>query len=200
MIQHYIKIAIRNFVKDKGYSVINLAGLSLALACSFMFVLWVQYENNYESTHVHRKDIYRVLTAEYVGGDWIKRNTTPGPLGQALKEEFPAIANATFLQVGSTPGVLVYNEQPYSAIGGVAGNQFFEIFTFEFIQGSPQTAFDGERPMVISEDFARKVFGSITGDIIGQQIYQPFGRVWRAALYFYLSHHSAIRVVDWYHQ
>ena len=46
MFKHYLKIALRNFVKDKGYSVINLAGLALALACSFLFVLWVQYENN----------------------------------------------------------------------------------------------------------------------------------------------------------
>jgi putative ABC transport system permease protein len=175
MLQHYIKVAIRLFMKDKAYSMINLGGLALALACSFMFAWWVQYENNYESTHVQCKDIYRVLTTEYVVGEWITRSDTHRPLGQALKEEFPVLINATFLHVDPTPTVLVYNEQPYSVIRGESDSQFFEVFTFEFLQGSPETAFEGERPIVISEDFARKVFGAINSSIIGQPIYTKLG-------------------------
>jgi putative ABC transport system permease protein len=67
-IEYYLKIALRNFSKDKGYSLINLIGLAIAVACSLLILLWVQYENNYESTHVHRKSIYRILTAENNGG------------------------------------------------------------------------------------------------------------------------------------
>ena len=175
MFNHYFKIAFRNFMKDKGYSVINLAGLSLAVACSFLFVLWVQYENDYESAHIHRKDIYRVLTVEDAAGELIKRNTTPAPLGQELVKEFPAVANATFFNKPYYPTVLMYNEQPYSAVWCETNNQFFDVFTFEFLQGSPATAFEGELPIVVSEDFARKIFGS-NNDIIGQPLYNRWGR------------------------
>ena len=177
MVIHYLKIAFRHFAKDKVYAVINLAGLSLALACSFLFVLWVQYENNYESTHLNRKNIYRVLTTEYVAGEWITRPNTYGLLSKTLTEEFPVLANATFLHVEPTPTVLVYNEQPYSAIRGEAGSQFFEVFTFEFLQGSPKSAFEGDRPIVISEDFALKIFGAGSGDVIGRPIYDRT-RLW----------------------
>ncbi|MDR1171928.1 MAG: ABC transporter permease [Bacteroidales bacterium] len=176
MFEHYFKVALRNFVKDKGYSAVNLVGLALAVACSFLFVLWVQYENNYESAHVHRKEIYRVLTAENVNGEWIKHSAVPSPLGKALTEEFPQVANATYLNVARFPDVLVYNEQPYSVIRGETNNRFFEVFTFEFIQGSPETAFEGERPIVISEDFAKKIFGT-SDNIVGQPIYDRY-RLW----------------------
>ena len=174
MITHYIKIAFRYFLKDKVYSVINLVGLSLAVACSFMVMLWVQYENNYENTHDSRKQIYRVLTIEDVGGEQVKRAVTPAPLGQALVNEFPAVMNATFFNVHRSPDVVVYNEQPYAVNRGETNNRFFEVFTFEFLQGTPKTAFDGERPIVLSEDFAQKIFGAINSNIIGQPIYERY--------------------------
>jgi len=180
MVTHYIKMAVRNFVKDKVYSMINLTGLSLALACGFLVVLWVRYENNYESTHIHRNDIYRVYTAEYDGGEWVKRNTTPGPLGQALVEEFPAIVNATFLNINRFPDVMVVNDQPYATVRGTTNRHFFEVFTFEFLQGSPQTAFEGEHPIILSEAYARKVFGDIN-NIVGQPIYEQF-KLWEKSL------------------
>ena len=170
MIEHYFKIAVRNFAKDKGYSLINLTGLALAVAFSFLLVLWVQYENNYESAHKNRKHIYRVLTVEDADNEQTKRAITPAPLGQALREEFPMIVNATYFNVPHYPYVVVYNEQPYSAIRGETNSQFFEVFTYEFLHGSPETAFDGERPIVISEDFAKKVFGA-SNDIVGQPLY-----------------------------
>ena len=174
MLTHYIKVAFRYFAKDKVYSIINLAGLSLAVACSFLFVLWALYEYNYESTHVNRKQIYRVQTVENAGGELVKRATAPAPLGQALVKEFPAVANATFLNVHRFPNVIVHNEQPYSVEIGETNYQFFEVFTFEFLQGSPATVFDGERPIALSEDFARKVFGTIDGNVIGQPIYNRY--------------------------
>jgi len=174
MLNHYLKLVFRNFRKDKGYSYINLAGLALAVACSFLFVLWVQYENNYESGHIHRKDIYRVLTVEDAGGEMIKRATTPAPLGQELVKEFPAVANATCFNKPYYPTPLIYNEQPYSAIWCETNRHFFEIFTFEFLHGSPETAFEGERPIVISEHFAKKVFGTGT-NIIGQPLNNRWG-------------------------
>ena len=177
MIRHYITIAFRYFIKDKVYSVINLTGLALAVACSFLFVLWVQYENNYEHTHIHCKDIYRVLTVENMSGEQVKRATTPAPLGQVLVKEFPAITNATYLNVHRFPDVMVYNEQPYSAERAETNHQFFEVFSYEFLQGTPQTAFEGERPIVLSEEFAKKIFGATSGNIIGQPVYDRT-RLW----------------------
>jgi len=176
MIKHYLKVAMRNFVKDKAYSLINLTGLALAVACSFLFVLWVQYENNYESSHTHRKDIYRVMSTENSSGEWVKRATTPAPLGQELVKDFPTVVNATYLNVQRFPDVMVYNEQPFSTVRGEADRHFFEVFTFEFLQGTPATAFEGERPIVISEEYAKRLFGKST-TIVGQPIYNRY-KLW----------------------
>ena len=173
MLKHYIKVALRNFVKDKGYSLINLSGLSLALACSLLFLLWVQYEYNYESTHLNRENIYRVVATREQGGEVINSVSLPGPLGQALVEEFPAVLNSTFLNVNRNPGVLVYNEEPFSVIRGETDKNIFDVFTFEFLQGSPTTAFDEAHPIIISEEFAKKIFGNINEiDIVGEQLYE----------------------------
>ena len=173
MIKHYLIVALRNFVKDKAYSLINLSGLALAVACSFLFLLWVQYENNYESQHIHRKNIYRVMTAENSGGEIIKHATAPAPLGQELVKDFPAVESATYLNVQRFPDVMVYNQQPYSTVRGETNSHFFEVFTFEFLQGTPETALEGERPIVISEEYAKKLFGN-DKNIIGQAIYDRY--------------------------
>ena len=72
------------------------------------------------------------------------------------------------------PNVLVYNGQPFSVSLGEVNNQFFDVFTFEFLRGSTQTAFEGERPIIISEDFAKKIFGNTAGNMIGEPIYDRY--------------------------
>ncbi len=176
MLKHYLRVALRNFVKDKGYSLINLTGLALAVACSFLFLLWVQFENNYESAQVHRKDIYRLLTIQYNGGELVKNATAPCPLGQELVKDFPTVESATYLNVQRFPDVMVYNERPYATVRGETNRFFFDVFTFEFVQGTPETAFEGERPIVISEEYAKKLFDKNV-QVIGQPIYNRY-KLW----------------------
>ena len=179
MLEHYFTVAIRNFRKDKGYSLINLIGLSLAVACSFLFLLWVQYENNYESAHKNRNHIYRVVSVMERDGELRKSVSLPGPLGQALVEEFPSVINSTFLNIHRFPEAYVYNEEPFAAIRAETDKHFFEVFTYEFLQGLPASAFEGERPMIVSEEFAKKMFGNNINDveIVGQLVYDRT-RLW----------------------
>ena len=170
MLIHYLTVAIRNFRKDKGYSLINLIGLSLAVACCFLFLLWVQYEKNYESSHKNRDNIYRVASIWKQDGELMRSAELPGLLGRALVEEFPAIINSTFFYTYRSPAVLLYNEEPFNVLKSETDKHFFELFTFEFLQGSPATAFEGQNPIIISEELAKKIFGNDINNVVGQQV------------------------------
>ena len=173
MLDHYFKVAMRNFAKDKGYALINLIGLSFAVACSFLFLLWVQYEYNYESAHKNRDTIYRIISVVEQDGETVKRTNLPEPLGRALAAEFPAVMNATYLG-NPINNVFLFNQEPVRALQLTTDKNFFDVFTFEFLQGSPSSAFEGAIPVIISEEFAKKLFGNNIADvnIVGQVIHQ----------------------------
>jgi putative ABC transport system permease protein len=90
MWENYIKSALRHIKKQKGYSLINLAGLTIGITCFVLISLYIQYEFSYDRFHKNAKDLYRVLVATdvtYMGKSQVA--VTPGSLASAIQEEFP---------------------------------------------------------------------------------------------------------------
>ena len=89
MFKNYLKVTLRHFKRQKGYAFINLAGLSVGIACALLIILVVQYEFKYESQHENAHKIYRI-NVEHKRGDTIYQVTSsPVPLAEALHEELP---------------------------------------------------------------------------------------------------------------
>ncbi|MBA7566847.1 hypothetical protein ES708_08546 [subsurface metagenome] len=160
MLRNYIITALRNLVRQKIYSFINILGLSIGLACFILIMLWVSDELGYDRFHENANHLYRVYEKQYYsGGEEFKVFATPEPLAVALEETFPEIVSATRLNALWFKLTLRYGEKIYNETGGYATDPAtFGMFTFPFIAGDPKTALSQPYSMVLTESMAKKYF------------------------------------------
>ena len=97
MLKNYLKIALRNITKNKTYSIINISGLAIGMACFIFIIFYIQYELSYDKFNKNGDQIYRVIlnpgNTAYQGKDGF--NVTPAPLVPVIKTECPEIVNAS---------------------------------------------------------------------------------------------------------
>ena len=168
MIRNYLKLAWRNLKKNKAFSFINIFGLSIGLACCMLISLYVYNELSYDKHHTNGERIYQVGTVFIDQGVDQHGATTSAPLGKMLQQEFPEIEKSarmlslwaddkTLLQVKENSGV---TKSFYETKGFVADSSLFQILSFSFIEGNPQTALLAPNSVVLSEATAKKLFGN----------------------------------------
>jgi len=159
MIKNYLKVALRNIRKHKGFSFINIAGLAIGLACCLLITIWVLDELSYDKFHENAANLYRVEEDQHYSGRIFYVYVTPYPLGPALKAEIPEIIDAT--RVVWTRGMLFkYEDNTFFEDSGRAVDpSFLKMFTYPLVQGNKNTALDSPFSVVLSEDLAEKYFG-----------------------------------------
>jgi len=153
MFKNYLKVAIRNVAKQKVYTLINITGLALGMACCILILLWVQDELSYDTFHKKGNDLYRlVITIE-------ERRTASSPwaLVPTLKKDFPEIIKGSWYSERTMS--VRYQENAYYEIFGLVDPEFLVMFTFPFIKGDPRTAFSSPNSVVMTEKTAKKYFG-----------------------------------------
>lgn len=158
MIKHYLKIAIRNLVRQKGLTLINILGLSVGLGCFMLFMLYGTYEFNYDSFHKNGDNIYIVY-------EWDKQAKQeqiyqPAPLGPAMKQDLPDVLN--FVQWdGAFRESLVKTEDKAFRMNVAFGDTaFFNVLTFPLKYGNASGALKGMRDIVLTESTAKKIYGN----------------------------------------
>ena len=158
MFKNYFKTTFRNATRHREYSFINLAGLATALTCVILIMLWVQHELSYDRFHEKADDIFMVLRGE--------EETIMAPtsylLAPSLVTELPEIVNATrFAQIPDTEKVLFRSgEKTFEENISFTDSHFFEIFSFPFLKGTPESALVGPTSVVITEKTAKKYFSN----------------------------------------
>ncbi len=160
MFRNYLKVAFRNLVRQKYYSVINITGLAIGMAVSFLILLWVQDEISFDDFHRNKDDIYRIVISNRDGsGDWAAVSALP--LGTTLKQELPEVICSATLSFPST--LMFSNEDKNFNIsdGYFADPDFFKIFSFDFIYGDPEEPFRDPRSLVVTREIAERFFGEI---------------------------------------
>jgi putative ABC transport system permease protein len=168
MFQNYFKITVRNLLKQKLYSVINIGGLSIGLACFIMMMLYVQHEFSYDRFYENADHIYRIYQRQsgnvFLGSDYFA--VTPAQLASVLREEFPEVSYATSVEERSA---LVGTDVHSFWEKGLAGDpQFFDVFTFSFLKGNPKEALKDIKSIILTRTLADKIFGD--DDPIGQSL------------------------------
>lgn len=149
-------------MRNKAYSVINIAGLSLGIACCLLLALFIQDELRFDKHHASVDNLYRVITYAARENDIRTMPRTSPPIAWALKDEVPEIETVTrFL---NPPGVdisLIKHEAIhfYESDGLIADSTFFDVFTYSFVEGNPTTALRDANSVVISNKIAHKLFG-----------------------------------------
>jgi len=165
MIKNYLRVALRNIKKHKGFFLINVVGLSIGIVCSVLILLFVVNELSYDKFHENADRIYRIAVEASIGDTKINQTYSSSETFRKLLEDFPEIEmGVKFLNLGRTPITLDENTFYESRIYAV-DSTFFEIFSFPLIQGDPKTVLAEPNTMVISRDTAEKYFGHT--DVIG---------------------------------
>jgi predicted permease len=168
MFRNYFVIALRNLLKHKGYSFINIIGLALGMACCFLILIWVQDEVKTNTFHKNIDSIYLVRTFVHHGSEVVKGTGSVPALGPALKKENPEVINAARFSNGQGDHLLEYGDKKFKERIQLADPEIFEIFTYPFVKGNPKDTYGDPYVMVLSEEKAVKYFG--VEDPIGKSV------------------------------
>ncbi|MEO9869065.1 ABC transporter permease [Ekhidna sp.] len=158
MFKNYFKVGIRNILKYKTFSFINIFGLAVAMAVSLLIILMLVDQHQYDQFHTKKDRIYRVHTK--IEGSGIANASSPFPLATTLKEGYSMVENATNLVPG-IGGDAVFTVDKYAEVRGFfADAAFFDVFDFALKEGEPNTALSLPNSMIITSDVAYKLFNT----------------------------------------
>jgi putative ABC transport system permease protein len=168
MFRNYIKTAFRNLAKNKVYSFINIAGLSMGLACAMLILLYTKDEVSYDRFLPNVNNIYRIVSKQVGpdGGIMMQSGSTGSFHGPAFASAIPEIASFVRFQgdyINIKKGVEVVGQEAHKV-----DSNFFSIMQFPLLYGNGKTALNGPDDVVISETIALKYFGST--DVVGKTL------------------------------
>ncbi len=162
MFRYYLKLAFKSIISQRQQSIISAVGLSVALSCGILILLYVQYELSFDKYHVNAGNIYRIISKHsanfsYMGKDLFA--VTPASLKDALITNIPEIDKATKCRM--TTRLLEYNSSLFNEKGFLyADPDFLKIFTFPVISGNPVEELKEPFTLFITEEMAEKYFGN----------------------------------------
>jgi putative ABC transport system permease protein len=166
MYRNYFKITIRNLVKQKLYSTINIGGLAAGLSCSIIIVLYVQHEFSFDRFYNNSDHIYRVFQKQsgnvFLGSDFFA--VTPSQLASVMEEEFPEVVAAT--SVDDQTALLSTSKNSFWEKGIGGDHHFFDVFRIPFLEGNAKHALKDPKSIILTKSLARKIFPS--DDALGQ--------------------------------
>lgn len=159
MFHNYFKTALRNFTRQKGYTLINISGLSVGLACSILIMLWVQDELKVDQFHEQGPNLYHAMRhVSFSDGEIYTWSSMPMPLAQAMEKEIPEVLDAELVN-WSNKYLIRVGEEAFRESGRQVDSAFFEIFSFPLIVGEASEVLKDPASIVISESVAIKYFG-----------------------------------------
>ncbi|UCC41520.1 MAG: ABC transporter permease, partial [Candidatus Aminicenantes bacterium] len=163
MLRNYLKIALRNIKRHKGYSFINISGLAIGFTCFILIFLFIRYELSYDRQHTNADRIYNAIfkfTGDYTMGTPKQAHSHP-LLAPTLMNEFPEIETATRFSKYKNYMVRVKDQKFLFDKWVWADKHIFDVFDLPFIYGDPTTALENPFSVVINQETAHKLFGHI---------------------------------------
>ncbi len=168
MIKNYLKTALRNLLRQKSYSIINIGGLAIGMSVCILILSYVFFELSYDKFHEKSDQIYRVGVDALIGGNTMNLAVTSAPMGVALREDYPeVIANTRFTYGGGQE--FNVGEKKFIQEGILyADSSFLEIFSFKLLQGDRAEVLLNPNSIVLTETTAKKFFGenNVVGEVI----------------------------------
>jgi len=158
MVEHYLKVTFRHIRKHLLISILNIAGLAIGIASFVLIMLYVNHELNYDRYNEHFDDIYRVAVDAKIGNTVIRQTWTPAPMPAAMYDEYAeikAVARISDQTQTVKIGDLIYNEEGAAAVDST----FTEIFTLNYVEGSPGKVLNAPGQVLLDQTTARKYFG-----------------------------------------
>ena len=166
MLKNYFKTALRNLLKYKNHSLINILGLATGIACCTLILLFVRHELSYDTFHAQKNQIYRAFCQFKAGEREYTTLNFPMPFGPALSAEIPDIAATVRFQ--NRTAVVRYQENLVREEVLFSDPAILQVFSFPLLAGDPANALQSSGAIVISRAMAQKYFGG--EDPLGKQI------------------------------
>ena len=168
MFKNYFKTTWRNLFRNKAFSLINIMGLALGLACSLLIMLWVNDEYKVDAFHKNKTQLYSVFERRYHDGKINAGYATQGLMPDEMKRVFPEVQYATG-NAWSHVSTFEANNKIIKEDGNFAGQDFFKMFSYPLLQGDAITALQTPLDIAISRKMAEDFFGS-AAEAIGKTI------------------------------
>jgi putative ABC transport system permease protein len=180
MFKNYIKIAWRNLYRNKAFSFINISGLAVGMAGTILIFTWIQHQLSYDQFHAKKAVLYKVWQrAADPSGKLSCWDITSGPVGAALKQEYPEVQSSARMY-WPIDRLFSYRDKLIKAEGRDVDKPFLTMFSFPLIEGNAAHALDGVHNVVITQKLAKSIFGSESPmykliKLDGKQNYQVTG-------------------------
>ena len=162
MIRNFLKIAIRNLFRRRGYAILNIFGLTIGITCCLLIFNYVAYERSYDGFNEKADRIFRVQDEEYQNGRLVVPCAAAMPgVAPAMKREFPEVEEAGRLRkveflLGNDARNIRFKEPTVY----YADQSMLDILHIPLVDGNAKTALTGPGKIIISEEESRKYFGS----------------------------------------
>ena len=159
MLIKLIQYSYRALSRQRTYVVLNILGLSIGMACSFIIALFIMNELSYDTYHDKKDQIYRLILNGKIGGQELKVTSTASPIGPTMKNEFPEVAD--FLRMNGRGKIVVRSEDRFYTENDFveADSSFFNFFSIGLLRGEKDKVLNAPHTVVLSETTARKIFG-----------------------------------------
>ncbi len=160
MLKNYLKIAVRNILRNKTYSIINIFGLSIGIACSILIILWIHDELSYDQFHKNSSDLFLVVQKSYNQNGIEHDRGVPYPVTQELKRDYPEILDVSRVHY-SKEFLFVHNDKRFIENRILTVDpEFLTMFSFPLIYGDANSVLDDPNSVVITKKTAQKYFGN----------------------------------------
>ncbi|MFC1554870.1 ABC transporter permease [candidate division KSB1 bacterium] len=168
MFKNYLIITLRSILRQKGFTLINLSGLAIGMACCILILLFVQDEMSYDNYHENSDRLYRVVTDADMSGTLSNFALCPQAVPPAIAADIPEIISFSRVVRDGNRLVTVEDRSFEESRIFIADSAYFSMFTHEFIIGDKETALDAPGSVVITESTAIRLFGK--RDAIGETL------------------------------
>ncbi|HWB95024.1 MAG TPA: ABC transporter permease [Puia sp.] len=156
---NYFKTAWRSLSRNRGFSAINISGLSIGLASAIVLLLWIRNELTFDQFHKNRDRVYQVLTRSAGNGHIDVDGGTPTVLGPVIQTAYRREVDTVVRMSWVGAFIFSVGDKHIQTQGYTTDPGFFQLFTFPLLKGDPATALNGPRSMVLTEKLAKKLFG-----------------------------------------
>lgn len=159
MLKNFFKVAWRNMLRSKGFTLINISGLIVGMASAILILLWIRNETSYDQFHEKKDRIYEAWNRASFSGELNSWNTTPKILARTLEKDLPEVEAAVRVDWGSN-FLFSIGEKRMTLQGTIVDSNFLQVFTFPLLKGDPAQVLKDMHSIVLTEKLAKKLYGN----------------------------------------
>ena len=157
MLKNYFKIALRNFLRNKGFSAINISGLAIGMASAMLILLWIQNEMSYDRYYKKADRLYMMYNRDVFSGELWAWGSTPKIMGPTIKTGYPEVEDV--VRFNNITFLATVGETHLNSRGAFTDSGFISMFDFPLLKGNARQALAAPANIVLTEKFAKSLFG-----------------------------------------